>query len=87
MEIRALLDLIDENITKIQCCNKKDYYVYGSGSNGHFYVFDIRSKCSIKIKIKMHNDVIMDYFIDKNDTFALTSSLDKSINKAALNIV
>lgn len=42
------------------------------GIKWHFYVFDIRSKCSIKLKIRIHMDVIMDYFIDNDKSFLLT---------------
>lgn len=51
-----------------------------SSSNGNFYVFDSRGNCSISQKEKVHSDVIMDFYVTKDENFAITTSLDKTIN-------
>jgi len=43
-------------------------------------VFDSRGNGMISQKEKVHSDVIMDFHITKDENFAITSSLDKSIN-------
>jgi len=51
-----------------------------SGSHGTFYVFDSRGNGTISQKEKVHSDVILDFHITKDENFAITSSLDKTIN-------
>lgn len=60
--------------------NTQTYLAYLSGSYGNFYVFDSRGNGMISQKEKVHSDVIMDFHITKDENFAITSSLDKTIN-------
>ena len=60
--------------------NMNNYIIYLSGSTGNFYVYDSRGNGSISQKEKVHSDVIYDFIMTKDENFAITSSLDKTIN-------
>ncbi len=79
MEIRSKIEFDNENATKIIVSNIKNYMIYVSGSNGNIYLIDTRNAKIIK-KIKMHNDVIMDFLLSKKEEFLISSSIDKTIN-------
>ena len=79
MEIRSKIEFDNENVTKIIVSNIKNYMIYVSGSNGNIYLIDTRNAKIIK-KIKMHNDVIMDFLLSKKEEFLISSSIDKTIN-------
>lgn len=51
-----------------------------SGSNGNFFVFDVRGNGEICQKEKAHSDVLIDFVMTKGEEFAVTCSLDKTIN-------
>jgi hypothetical protein len=51
-----------------------------SSSDGNFYVFDIRGNGEISQKEKVHSDVLIDFVVNKEEDYAITSSLDKTIN-------
>ena len=80
MEIRSKIEFDNENATKITVSNIKNYLIYVSGSNGNIYLIDTRSNAKIIKKIKLHNDVIMDFVLSKKEEFLISSSLDKTIN-------
>ena len=80
MQIRATINLENENITKLISSQINNFIIFGSGCNGNIYVIDTRSKGKIIEKKKMHNDVIMDFVISEKEEFIITSSLDKCIN-------
>ncbi len=80
MQIRATINLENENITKLISSQINNFIIFGSGCNGNIYVIDTRSKGNIIEKKKMHNDVIMDFVISEKEEFIITSSLDKCIN-------
>ncbi len=79
MEIRSKIEFDNENATKIIVSNIKNYMIFVSGSNGNIYLIDTRNAKIIK-KIKMHNDVIMDFLLSKKEEFLISSSIDKTIN-------
>jgi WD40 repeat protein len=79
LEIRNKIEFDNENATKIIVSNIKNYMIYVSGSNGNIYLIDTRNAKIIK-KIKMHNDVIMDFLLSKKEEFLISSSIDKTIN-------
>ncbi len=56
------------------------YLVYMSTSDGNFYIYDVRGNGSISQKDKVHSDVLIDFSMTKDENFALTCSLDKTIN-------
>ena len=85
MEIRSKIEFDNENATKIIVSNIKNYMIYVSGSNGNIYLIDTRSNAKIIKKIKMHNDVIMDFVLSKKEEFLISSSIDKTINYFKLN--
>lgn len=80
MQIRAVVNLESDNITKIVPSLIRPYEIYASGSTGEMYIFDTRGTGSIIQKEKVHSDVIMDFVLTKDEQFILTSSLDKKIN-------
>jgi WD40 repeat protein len=49
-------------------------------SDGNFYVFDVRGNGTVSQKDKLHSDVIIDFCLTKDENYALTASLDKTIN-------
>jgi hypothetical protein len=51
-----------------------------STSDGNFYIYDVRGNGSISQKDKVHSDVLIDFSMTKDENFALTCSLDKTIN-------
>ena len=85
MEIRSKIEFDNENATKIIVNNIKNYMIYVSGSNGNIYLIDTRSNAKIIKKIKMHNDVIMDFLLSKKEEFLISSSIDKTINYFNIN--
>ena len=84
MEIRSKIEFDNENATKIIVSNIKNYMIFVSGSNGNIYLIDTRNAKIIK-KIKMHNDVIMDFLLSKKEEFLISSSIDKTINYFNIN--
>lgn len=56
------------------------YLVYMSTSDGNFYIYDVRGNGSISQKDKVHSDVLIDFAMTKDENFALTCSLDRTIN-------
>lgn len=80
MQIRSVINLDNDNITKMTISIKSSYQIYASSTNGLFYIIDTRGNGSILMKEQLHSDAIMDFAITENEDFALTSSLDKTIN-------
>ena len=85
MQIRVNLCLNCENITKIIPSKIKNHLIFASGCNGNFYEIDLRNKGKVLSRIKLHNDVIFDFYVSEDETFALTSSIDKTINLLELS--
>ncbi len=57
-----------------------NYLVYMATDSGKFLVFDTRGNGTIAQNEKLHSDVLIDFIITKDETYALTASLDKTIN-------
>ena len=43
----------------------------------HIYLIDTRNNAKIIKKIKLHNDIIMDFVLSKKEEFLISSSLEK----------
>jgi WD40 repeat protein len=80
MQIRTKVNLGTENICKLLTSAMSDYLVYLSVDSGYFAVFDVRGNGEFTQKEKMHSDVISDFVINKDENYAITSSLDGTIN-------
>ncbi len=57
-----------------------NFLVYMSSSEGNFYVYDVRGNGTISQKDKVHSDVCIDFNITKDENYAVTCSLDRTIN-------
>jgi|LauGreDrversion4_2_1035121.scaffolds.fasta_scaffold281280_1 WD40 repeat protein len=73
-----------ESISKMVSSKLTNYLVYMSTSSGKFLVFDIRGNGSISQTEQLHTDVLIDFVVTKDETFALTASLDKTINSVQI---
>lgn len=51
-----------------------------SSTEGRFYVFDVRGNGEVSQSEKVHSDVVIDFLMTKEEDYALTCSLDKTIN-------
>jgi hypothetical protein len=56
------------------------FFIYMSTTEGNFYVFDTRGNGQISQKDKLHTDVMIDFSLTKDENFAVTCSLDRTIN-------
>ena len=77
--------MISENITKMITSNIYSHILYLGSSSGMFYVFDSRGTGSFLFKSQLHCSGIMDFALTENEKFALTSSLDRTINLIELD--
>jgi hypothetical protein len=57
-----------------------DYLVYMTLGVGFFCVFDVRGNGEFSQKEKLHADIISDFVLNKDENYAITSSLDGTIN-------
>jgi hypothetical protein len=55
-----------------------------STSSGKFLVFDTRGNGVISQTEQLHSDVLIDFIITKDESYALTGSLDKTINSVQI---
>lgn len=77
--------MVSENITKLITSNIFSHILYLGSSTGMFYVFDSRGTGSFVFKSQLHCNGIMDFALTENEKFALTSSLDRTINLIELD--
>ena len=56
------------------------FFIYMSTTEGNFYVFDTRGNGQISQKDKLHTDVMIDFSLTKDENYAVTCSLDRTIN-------
>lgn len=56
------------------------YVIYLGSSCGMFYVFDSRGTGTFVLKEQLHCTGIIDFALTDNEQFALTSSLDRTVN-------
>merc|ERR1712170_112426 len=80
LNIRYKIPLDQESMTKLTLSKLSTYIVYMASSFGNFYVFDVRGNGQITQKEKVHSDVLIDFVLTKEEHYAVTSSLDKTIN-------
>jgi WD40 repeat protein len=78
--IRLKVNLGEESISIMQPSNKYEYLLYMGTTNGYFYVYDIRGNGEYTQTERVHKDIIMDFIITPDEKFAITGSLDKTIN-------
>jgi hypothetical protein len=57
-----------------------NYILYLGSSEGNFYVLDTRGNGSLVQDDKLHADVLIDFVLTKDENFAVTCSIDKTIN-------
>jgi hypothetical protein len=51
-----------------------------SSSTGNFYVIDTRGEGSVLQREKVHTDVLLDFILTPDESYAVTGSLDQTIN-------
>lgn len=85
LSIRFKIDLLDENITRCIPSKINKNYVFMASSKGKFMLFDTRSSGEFVIKEQLHVGGIMDFTLTRKEDYALTCSLDKTINLIKLD--
>ena len=80
LNIRTNIELGEEGISRIQPSMKNQYIVYLGSTNGYFYIFDVRGNGEFTQSDKVHKDIVMDFVITSDEKFAITASIDKTIN-------
>lgn len=80
LTIRSIIDLKEENVSKLIPSKKNSYLLYFGTTFGKFCVLDSRGKSEIIITEQLHSMAIMDFCYNLDETHILTSSIDKTIN-------
>jgi hypothetical protein len=58
--------------------------LYMSSNAGIFYIFDVRGNGEFTQKEKLHSDILIDFTVTKEETYAITAGLDGTINLAKI---